>query len=277
MDKLKGRVALVTGAARGQGRSHAVRLAEEGADVIGIDICRQLDTVNYPMATPEDLDETARLVEKEGRRMVTFICDVSDFAALRAAVTDGVAQLGRLDIVLANAGIMAHSAPPIDPERSHQAWLDSINVMLSGVWYTLQTTVPILIEQGEGGSIVITSSAAGLRTPPTDMAGGTDGYYAAKFGVVGLMKTYANALGVHNIRVNTVHPTGVATPMIMNEFFPGFMEANPRIAQSMINSLPVQVVEPADVSEAILYLVTDSGRYVTGSTLTVDAGVTTLH
>lgn len=277
MDKLKGRVALITGAARGQGRSHAVRLAEEGADVIGIDICRQVNTVNYPMATIEDLDETARLVEKFGRRMVTYVCDVSDFAALDSAVTEGVAQLGRLDIVLANAGVMAHSAPPIDPQRSRQAWTDSINIMLSGVWYTLQTTVPILVRQGDGGSIVITSSAAGLRTPPTDMAGGTDGYYAAKFGVIGLMKAYANALGVHNIRVNTVHPTGVATPMIMNDFFPGFMAANPRIAESMVNSLPAEVVEPSDISEAILYLVTDSGRYVTGSTLTVDAGLTTLH
>lgn len=149
--------------------------------------------------------------------------------------------------------------------------------MLTGVWNTLQVTVPHLISGERGGAIVITSSAAGLRAQPTDMGGGTDGYFAAKFGVVGLMKAYANALGKHNIRVNTVHPTGVATPMITNDFFPEFIEANPDIAEHMVNSLPVFAIEDVDVSRAVLFLVSDEGRYVTGITMPIDAGMTSLN
>ncbi|MGV0724064.1 mycofactocin-coupled SDR family oxidoreductase [Mycolicibacterium sp. XJ879] len=275
MGKLDGKVALITGAARGQGRSHAQLLAEQGADIIGIDLCRQLDTVNYPMSTGADLEETTALVEKTGRQMIPLIGDVRDFDSLQTQVNAAVTELGRLDIVLANAGIMAQALPPLDPARSRQAWQDSIDTMLTGVWNTLQTTVPILLEQDQGGAIVITSSAAGLRTQPTDRGGGTDGYYAAKFGVVGLMKAYANALGQHNIRVNTVHPTGVATPMIINDFFPAFLDAHPRIAAAFQNSLPIPAIEPIDVSRAILYLVSDDGRYVTGTCHTVDAGITT--
>lgn len=277
MGKLDGKVAFITGVARGQGRSHAIRLAEEGADIVGIDLCQQLDTVNYPMSTPDDLAETVKLVEETGRRIIAREADVRDFAAVKAVVSEGVEEFGRLDIVLANAGVMTHSLPPIDPEKSYRAWHDAIDIMLTGVWYTLQATVPHLIDGGRGGSIVITSSAAGLRTQPTDMGGGTDGYYASKFAVVGLMKAYANALGEHNIRVNTVHPTGVATPMILNDFFPAFVEANPRIAESVVNSLPVFAIEEIDVSNAITYLVSDEGRYVTGITLPVDAGLTALH
>lgn len=156
---LDGKVALITGAARGQGRSHAEMLASAGVDIIGIDICAQLETVAYPMATTADLDDTATLVEKQGRRMVAIQADVRDAAAVRSAVQRGVAELGRLDIVLANAGIMAHSLPPY--ANSEQAWQDSIDTMLTGVWNTLQATVPTLIAGQRGGAILITSSSAG--------------------------------------------------------------------------------------------------------------------
>jgi SDR family mycofactocin-dependent oxidoreductase len=246
MGKLEGKVAFITGVARGQGRSHALTLAEEGADIIGVDLCRQLPTVNYPMSTPDDLAETVKLVEDTGRRIIATIADVRDFDALKQAVGAGINELGHLDIVLANAGIMPFGLPPFD--NSRQAFQDSVDTMLTGVWNTLQVTVPHLIAGQRGGSIVITSSVAGLRGQPTDMGGGTDGYCAAKFGVVGLMKSYANTLGKHEIRVNTIHPTGVATPMITNEFFPAFMEANPEIAKHAVNSLPVFAIEDVDVS-----------------------------
>jgi len=274
MGKLDGKVAFITGAARGQGRSHAVMLASEGADIIGVDICRQMDSVPYPLATPEELEETVRLVEKTGRRMVSSHVDVRDFDALERAVADGVAELGGLDIVLANAGALTFALSGADMAHSRRAFRDGIDVLLFGVWNTLQVTVPRLVEQGRGGSIVITSSSVGLRTPPTNGHGGSDSYFAAKHAVVGLMRAYANSLGPHRIRVNTVHPTGVLTPMIANEFFVGYMEENPDAATRLVNALPVEAVEPEDISRAILFLVSDDGRYVTGSTFTVDAGVT---
>ncbi|GAA0615384.1 mycofactocin-coupled SDR family oxidoreductase [Sporichthya brevicatena] len=269
---LEGKVAFITGVARGQGRSHAVALAEQGVDIIGVDVCRQLDTVSYPMATPDDLAETVALVEKLDRRIIAVEGDVRDYDQLDAAVRAGVAELGRLDIVLANAGVMAHGVPPI--ENSREAWRDSIDIMLTGVWNTLQVTVPHLIAGGRGGSIVVTSSSAGLRASGTDMGGGTDGYFASKFGVVGLVKAYANALGKHGIRVNSIHPTGVATPMVVNEFFPEFIAANPELGEQAVNALPVPVIESIDVSRAVLYLVSDHGRYVTGIQMPVDAGLT---
>jgi SDR family mycofactocin-dependent oxidoreductase len=275
MGKLEGKVAFITGAARGQGRSHAEALAAEGADIIGIDICAQLDTVSYPMATPQDLEETVALVEKHGRKMLARQGDVRNFAAVRDAVDEGIDQFGRLDIAVANAGIMAHSLPPYD--NSEQAWHDSIDTMLTGVWHTLQATVPYLIEGRRGGSIVVTSSSAGLRAQTTERSGGCDGYYAAKFGVVGLMKAYAGALGEHQIRVNALHPTGVNTPMVVNDFFPAWINAHPKTAAATVNALPIELVEPIDVSNALLYLVCDTGRYVTGLSLTVDAGLTTVH
>lgn len=271
MGKLDGKVAFITGAARGQGRSHAVHLAQEGADVIGVDLCSQIQTVPYPMSTVEDLDETARLVEKAGTRMVARQADVRDADGLSRALVEGLEEFGRLDIVLANAGIMAHGLPSTSETDSRQAFRDSIEVMLVGVWNTLQVTVPTLISQGDGGAIVITSSTAGLSALG-DGSGGGDGYYAAKHGVVGLMRAYADYLGPHSVRVNTVHPTGVNTPMVVNDFFPRYMEAYPDIAARALNRLPVPLIEPADVSRAILYLVSDEGRYVTGMTFRVDAG-----
>jgi (+)-trans-carveol dehydrogenase len=207
--------------------------------------------------------------------MVARRSDVRDLGAVRSAVEEGVAEFGRLDIVVANAGIMAHSLPPY--RNSEQAWKDSIDTTLTGVWNTLQATVPHLIGGGRGGSIVITSSAAGLRAQTTERSGGADGYFAAKFGVAGLMKAYAGALAEHNIRVNSLHPTGVNTPMVVNDFFPAWIDAHPKTAANSVNALPVQLVEPRDVSDALLYLASDTGRYVTGLEMTVDAGLTTVH
>ncbi|GAB2483221.1 mycofactocin-coupled SDR family oxidoreductase [Jatrophihabitans fulvus] len=272
MGKLDGKVALITGAARGQGRSHAQLLAAEGADIVAVDICSQLETVNYPMATSEDLRETVRLVEDEDRRCLARELDIRDLAGMRQVVADAMAQFGRLDIVLANAGVMTQSMPPHD--RSVQAWHDGVDVMLTGTWHTLQATVPALVEGGRGGAIVITSSVSGIRPMFTDFSGGFDSYVAAKFGVIGLMRAYAASLGEHGIRVNTVHPTGVNTPMVANEFFGAYIESNPRTAAAFVNTLPVQMIEPIDISRAVLYLVSDDGRYVTGVQLPVDAGIT---
>lgn len=277
MGKVDGKVAFITGAARGQGRSHALLLAEEGADIIGIDICSQVATVGYPMATPEDLEETTRLVEKTGRRMIATQCDVRDLAGLKAAVTAGVAELGRLDIVVANAGVLTHTMPPVSEEQSVAAWRDGIDIMLTGVWNTLQAVVPTLVEQGQGGSIILTSSTAGLRGFATDGSGGPDAYYAAKHALSGLCKAYSNSLGPKGIRVNTIHPTGVATPMIMNDFFPQYIAANPAMGAAMQNPIPVPAVEAIDVSRAVLYLASEDGRYVSGGEHRIDAGLVAFH
>ncbi|MGH7747491.1 MAG: mycofactocin-coupled SDR family oxidoreductase, partial [Candidatus Dormibacteria bacterium] len=215
MGRLDGKVAFITGAARGQGRSHAVRLAEEGCEIIGLDLCGQIDTVVYPLSTPDDLAETVRLVEETDHRMVAEQADVRDLDQLGAVLEKGLKQFGRLDIVCANAGI----APLIgEPRDTPQAWLDAIDVMLTGVYYTLRAAAPILIEGGRGGSIVITSSTAGLKGFYVgEVTAGLMGYTAAKHGVVGLMRTLALELAPHFIRVNTVHPTSVNTDMIQNE------------------------------------------------------------
>ena len=269
--KLDGRTAFITGIARGQGRSHAVTLAGQGANIIGVDLCGQLDTVSYPMSNQDDLEETVRMVQSTGRDIVATTADVRDQDALRLAFSAGLDRFGTVDIVIANAGIMAHSMPPHADTRAN--WDDSIGVMLTGTWNTLQVTVPTLKEQGIGGSIVIMSSSVGVRPAPSDLSGGFDGYIAAKFGVVGLMQSYAMELAEYSIRVNSIHPTGVATPMVMNDFFGPYMEANPKIAAVAQNRLPVEVVEPRDVSQVILFLVSDDGRFITGTQQRIDAGV----
>jgi SDR family mycofactocin-dependent oxidoreductase len=266
MGRLEGKVAFITGAARGQGRSHAVRLAQEGADVIAVDLCDQIDTVPYPMATPEDLQETVRQVEALGRRVVAVRADVRSLQTLQQVVADGVGQLGRLDIVLANAGIAPMGADD-DPVR---AWQDVIDVNLTGVWNTVRAAAPVLVEQGDGGAVVLTSSVAGLRGMGGGNSGG-EGYTAAKHGVVGLMRSFAVELAQHRIRVNSVHPTGVDTPMVVNEFVQQLLAESPALA-GMTNLLPVQLIEAVDVSNAIVFLVSDDGRYVTGVALPVDAG-----
>jgi SDR family mycofactocin-dependent oxidoreductase len=271
---LDGKVAFITGAARGQGRSHAVRFAEEGADIIAVDLCEQIDSVTYPMATPEDLDETINLVEKTGRRIVAEHADVRDFEHLRAVVTKGVSELGRVDFVLANAGIM-----PIlgEPSQQISAYLDAVNVMLNGVYFTIEAALPALLDHGDGGAIVITSSSAGLKAGGirfSTMSHGGAGYAAAKHGVVGLMRYYANALAEKNIRVNSVHPTGVMTPMVVNEQFIRYAAEHPEFGETMQNLLPnVPVIEASDITEAMVYLCGNSGRYITGITHSVDAGL----
>lgn len=267
MGKLDGKIALITGAARGQGRSHAVRFAEEGADIIATDICAQIDSVEYPMSTEQDLAETVRLVESTGRKIVASQVDVRDYDAMERAITDAVTALGGLDIVIANAGIM-----PIcgDRGRSVQAWRDAIDVMLNGVFNTTHLTVPILQQQGRGGSIVIISSTAGMRGLGVNP--GSLGYGAAKAAVVNLARSYAKTLGPDMIRVNSIHPTAVNTPMVVNDAFGVFVAENPAIAEALQNTMPVPMVECLDITNAILYLVSDEGRYVTGQQLAVDAG-----
>jgi SDR family mycofactocin-dependent oxidoreductase len=246
-----------------------VRLAEEGADIIGVDICAQIDTVSYPMATRDDLDETVLLVEKLGRRMVSFVADVRDEQALASAVAEGVAELGRLDIVVANAGIMFQGLPP---GQDHRAFRDAIDVMLVGVWNTIQAALPTLLEQDQGGAIVITSSVQGLKGLVPGTNGGNFGYTAAKHGVVGLMRMYANYLAPQSIRVNTVHPTGVDTPMLV-DFDKHVASVDAALLAGLANPMPVSRIEAIDVSNAVLWLVSDAARYVTGVALPVDAGL----
>ena len=267
--KLEGKVAFITGAARGQGRSHAIRLAEEGADIIAVDICRPIETVSYPMATPDDLAETVKAVEALDRRIVAREADVRDEAGLRAAFDAGVAELGPVDIVLANAGI----APMTLGKERHEAWQDVIDVNLTGVFNTVEVAKPSMIKRGQGGAIVLTSSTAGINGIGGDTRGGL-GYTASKHGMVGLMRSYANILAPHNIRVNSVHPAGVRTPMIINEVMQTFLEMAQEMGQGMGNALPVDMVEPVDISNAIVFLVSDDGRFITGITLPVDAGYT---
>jgi SDR family mycofactocin-dependent oxidoreductase len=273
MGQLDGKVAFITGAARGQGRSHALRLAQEGADIIAVDICAQVDTVNYPLSTLEDLKETAQQVEALDRRIVTRQADVRDSRQLKDAVAAGVAELGRLDIVCANAGIFCIDveAQPSDPDRREAIWRDTLDTNLTGVWHTLEATVPVLVEQARGGAIIITSSTAGLKgSTYNDLP--LTAYTAAKHGLTGLMRGYAKDLAPYSIRVNTVHPTGVHTMMPENETMAKRIELDPDLLKVMANALPVDAVDPVDISNAVLYLAADSGRYVTGVALSVDAG-----
>jgi SDR family mycofactocin-dependent oxidoreductase len=271
--RAEGKVAFISGIARGQGRSHAVRLAEEGADIIGFDICADNPSVEYPLATQADLEETIALVEKFGRRAHAVVADVRDYDAVKAVVDAGVAQFGRLDIVLANAGIM-----PITGQQrlANDAFYTAVDVMLSGVFNTVHASIPHLRAGGRGGSIIITSSTNGIVGGRADSSPGILGYAAAKHGVVGLMRAWANTLAPENIRVNTLHPTGVASPMVVNEAFGRYVAEYPEIAANLQNPLPVPngLLEPSDVSDIVLHLVSDAGRYTTGTTVVVDAGFT---
>lgn len=272
--RVEGKVAFVTGAALGQGRSHAVRLAQEGADIIAVDVCKRVvETSPIPAATPEDLAETADLVKGLNRQIFTAEVDVRDYEGLKAAVDAGVEQLGRLDIIVANAGI-GNGGDTLDQCSEHD-WQEMIDVNLSGVWKTVKAGVPHLISGGNGGSIILTSSVGGLKAYPH-----CGNYVAAKHGVVGIMRSFAVELGQHMIRVNTVHPTHVSTGMIMNEgtwklFRPDLENPGPDdmapICQ-MFHTLPVPWVDAVDISNAVLFFASDESRYVTGVTLPVDAG-----
>jgi SDR family mycofactocin-dependent oxidoreductase len=273
MGRVEGKVAFITGAARGQGRSHAIRLAQEGADIIAVDICDDVRNVPYHGPTEADLADTVKEVEALDRRIVATKVDVRDYAALKKAVDEGVAQLGRLDIVSANAGIS--SAPHSMADLEEQVWQDMIDINLTGVWHTAKAAIPQLIAGGRGGSIVLTSSAAGLMAYP-----GVGHYVSAKHGVVGLMRTLALELAPHLIRVNSIHPTQVDTEMIMNEstykLFRPDVEHPTREdfepASQAMNALPIPWVEPVDISNALLFLASDEARYITGVALPVDAG-----
>lgn len=266
MGRVEGKVAFITGAAHGQGRSHAVRLAEEGADIIAVDICHGYPSMSYRMGTAEELTETARQVEALDRRIVTREADVRDAGALKRALDDGIAELGRLDVVVANAGICSvQSWDEVTP----QVWQDTLDTNLTGVWNTMTVAAPHLIDGG-GGSIICTSSTAGIKGLPFLAP-----YVAAKHGVVGIAKSLANELAAQRIRVNTVHPTGVNTPMSEGlGGLDGLIGRDPQIGPVFMNSYPVESVEARDISNAVLFLASDEARYVTGLEFTVDAGNT---
>jgi SDR family mycofactocin-dependent oxidoreductase len=264
MGRVPGKVAFITGAARGQGRSHAVVLAREGASIIATDLCGKVGWTTYPGSTDADLDETARLVRAAGGRIVTAHADVRDRAALAEAAQLGVAEFGRLDIVVANAGVGRMNAWDTVTD---EIWRDTLEINLTGVWNTVVATAPHVIASG-GGSIILTSSAAGLKAMPF-MAP----YTASKFGVTGLAKALAQELSVHNIRVNSIHPAGVDTPMAGGESDAGVLMAKyPHLGPIFANLLPVTFMPPEDVSNAVLYLASDESRYVTATAFAIDAG-----
>jgi SDR family mycofactocin-dependent oxidoreductase len=262
--RVAGKVAFVTGAGRGQGRNHAVRLAAEGADILALDVCADLKGIPYPLATPEDLAETARLVEVAGGRVVTAQVDVRDADGVTAAVAEGADRLGGLDVVVANAGVCTVQRwDEVDP----LVWDTVVGINLTGTWNTCVAAVPHLLEGG-GGSMVLISSTAGLKGQPFFAP-----YVASKHGVVGIMRVLANELASARIRVNTVHPTGVDTAMLAGMGpLTERIAAQPDVGSIFLNSLPVEVVAPDDVTAAVLYLSSDESRYVTGVTLSVDAG-----
>jgi SDR family mycofactocin-dependent oxidoreductase len=266
MSELAGKVAFITGAARGQGRSHAVRLASEGVDVIAVDICENISSVAYDLASPDDLAETVSEVAECGGRIAAFQADVRDRAALQKAFDAGVAKFGGCDIVLANAGIVG-----VDP-TDLQAFYDVMDVNLTGAWHTIEVAKQALLDRGQGGSIVVTSSTRGLRGVADD-APGSVAYTASKHAMVGLVRTYANMFAPHMIRVNSIHPTGVNTPMIMNSAMKEWHDTRPPTAAPMANAMPVPYVETSDITNAVVWLVSDAARYVTGVALPIDAGM----
>lgn len=272
MGRVEGKVALITGAARGQGRSHAIRLAQEGADIIAVDICDQVESTPYALATEADLAETARLVEELDRRIETRVCDVRDAEKLATVVEEGVAALGRLDIVSANAGVIAYDT--LD-NASPQMWQDILGTNLTGVWNTVKAAVPHIRAGGRGGAITITGTSLMLKSFPN-----TGPYASSKFGLVGVMRTLALELGREGIRVNIIIPGQCDTDLVHNEatyklFRPDLQQptrADFDEAARTITAMDIPYVEPIDISNALLYLSSDEARYVTGATLAVDAG-----
>jgi SDR family mycofactocin-dependent oxidoreductase len=271
MGSLDGRVVFITGAARGQGRSHAVTCAEQGANIVGVDICEDLEVVPYKLGSYEGLEETARLVEKTGQEMLFSKADVRDKAALQQAFDAGVEQFGHIDTVIANAGVVLTNADERDASEALRLGLD---IMLIGVWNTFQVAIPHLKERGEGGNLIATSSMIALLDL-TDGRGGSDSYLMSKVAVVGLVRAYAAMLAPDRIRVNAVAPTNCATPMITdNPALFKVIEDNPRMVNAVQTALPdLPLIEPRDVSNAILFLISDAGRSFTGSMLKVDAGM----
>ncbi|WP_107775071.1 mycofactocin-coupled SDR family oxidoreductase [Nocardioides sediminis] len=270
MGRFEGKTAFITGGARGQGRSHALALAAEGADVAVLDICRQIPSVQHSMATPEDLVETEKLVRDLGQEFIGIQGDVRNKDEVDAAVAAVEERFGRIDLVCANAGIMATTGPPA---QEIAAWHDSVDTMLSGVFYTLKAVIPGMIQRGEGGSIVITGSTSSMRgvAYKVDMLSpGQVGYGAAKHGVLAIMRNFAMALGQHRIRVNTVMPMGVNTKMVVNDFFAGVIADAP--PGWMANAMQQGLVEPEDITNAVAFLLSEDARFVTGTALAVDSG-----
>ena len=268
MGSLDGRVALITGAARGMGRSHAVRFAEAGADIIAVDICRQIESMTVQMSSREDLEETASLVRQAGRQVVCGVADVRDRRGLRAAVAQGVATLGRLDTVVANAGIWAITVDqPTDDDGRTRMWEDTIGVNLTGVWNTIEISAPFMIDAGHGGSIIIISSTAALQTVSNNDLAFTS-YGVSKTALIGLMKMSASDLAPHSIRVNAVHPTGVGTPLTENAVVDEYFARNADLAAQI--GRVFAPVEPGAISDAVLFLASDASRHISGVSLPVD-------
>ncbi|MGX7681191.1 mycofactocin-coupled SDR family oxidoreductase [Jatrophihabitans sp. DSM 45814] len=274
MGTLDGKVAFITGAARGQGRSHAIRLASQGADIVAVDICHDIDTMDYPNASAADLAETVKQVESLDRRILAREVDVRDAGGMRAAADEGFATFGRIDIVLSNAGIVRLSPEP-DSDFAARTWADILGTNLTGAYNTVSATIPHLISGGRGGVIVLTGSTAGVR-PTGSTTGSGLAYTASKTALVGIGKQLAAALAEHSIRVNVVHPTGVKSGMTMNESMAKLQAQAAAGGQNTIsamqNALPVDILEPSDISDAIAFLVSDQAKYITGVSLPVDAG-----
>ncbi|SEH89251.1 SDR family mycofactocin-dependent oxidoreductase [Mycolicibacterium rutilum] len=271
-NSLEGRVAFITGAARGQGRAHAVRLARAGADILGVDICEDIPSMTYPNATFADLEETERLVEKEGRRMLACKGDVRRLDDMHAAVQAGTDRFGRIDIIIANAGIIRLAG---ESEDFMADWQDVIDINLTGVYQTIRAALPVMRDGARGGSIVITSSTAGLKGTASLNASG-NAYAAAKRGVVALMQNLANYLAPEWIRVNTIHPTGVLSGMTQNEAMAELMAHAAAGGQNAIsgmeNALPLPILQPEDIANAVAFLVSDEARFITGTQWPLDAG-----
>ena len=267
-DRVAGKVALVTGAARGQGRADALRLAQEGADLIVIDVCAPLPSVAYDSATPEDLAETVRQIQKTGRRVISGMADVRDLDTLRGLVDDAARRLGRLDVVVANAGICV---PKAWDQVTPKIFDDTISTNVTGTWNTVMAGAPHLVAAG-GGSVILISSAAGLKVQPFMVP-----YTTSKFAVRGMAKAFAAELGQHHIRVNSVHPTGVNTPMGSGSMQAELMAAiagYDRLAPMFTNMLPVDITQPEDVADVVLFLASDESKFITAHEIAPDAGVT---
>uniref|UniRef100_E1C9L4 Carveol dehydrogenase (MythA.01326.c, A0R518 homolog) n=3 Tax=Mycolicibacterium thermoresistibile TaxID=1797 RepID=E1C9L4_MYCTH len=272
MNRLQGKVAFITGAARGQGRTHAVRLAQDGADIVAIDLCRQQPNLDYAQGSPEELKETVRLVEEQGRRIIARQADVRDLASLQAVVDEALAEFGHIDILVSNVGISNQGEVV---SLTDQQWSDILQTNLIGAWHACRAVLPSMIERGQGGSVIFVSSTVGLRGAP-----GQSHYAASKHGVQGLMLSLANEVGRHNIRVNSVNPGAVNTEMALNEkllkmFLPHLENPTREDAAelfSQLTLLPIPWVEPEDVSNAVAWLASDEARYIHGAAIPVDGG-----
>jgi SDR family mycofactocin-dependent oxidoreductase len=268
--RLEGRVAFITGAARGQGRAHAVRMAREGADIIAVDIAGKLPScVPYDPATPEDLAETVKLVEETGRRIQASVVDTRDSDGLNAVVEKGVTELGRLDVIVANAGV---SAPQAWDDIRPEDFRDVMDINVTGTWNTVMAGAQKMVDGGRGGSIILISSAAGIKLQPFMIH-----YTASKHAVTGMARAFAAELGKHSIRVNSVHPGPVMTDMGTGDMVTALgkaMETNPQLANMMTPFLPTWVVEPEDIADAVCWLASDESKYVTASAISIDQGST---